>query len=181
MSAPYPRFSDAEMQARRAALTQVMAEREVDFLVLYGANRSGPAVGWLTRWPVTREAYVIVQPGERDVLFVDFYNHVPNAERMATEADVRPCEGRGIEHPLALLHERGAGGRRIGVIGPLPWRAAGRLGKLAGRLISLDSDFTRLRLVKSEEELEWLRVGAELTEYDRHWNLPSTWTPMPTY
>ena len=25
------------------------------------------------------------------------------------------------------------------------------------------------------------RCGGELTEYDRHWNLPLTWTPMPTY
>ncbi len=26
-----------------------------------------------------------------------------------------------------------------------------------------------------------LRSGGELTEYDRHWNRPSTCTPMPTY
>ena len=99
VSAPYPRFSGAEMARRRGAIERVMAEREVDFLLVYGANRSGPAVGWLTRWPVTREAYVVVAPGERDLLFVDFYNHVPNAQRIATEADVRACEARGIEHP----------------------------------------------------------------------------------
>ena len=28
-------------------------------------------------------------PGERDLLLVNFYNHVPNAERIATEAEVR--------------------------------------------------------------------------------------------
>jgi Xaa-Pro dipeptidase len=164
MSAPYPRFSDAEMARRRAALTQVMGEREVDHLLIHGANRSGPAVGWLTRWPVTREAYVVVTPGERDLLFVDFYNHVPNARRIATEAEVRACEGRGIEHPLAALRGRGAMGRRIGVIGPLPWRPAAALAELAGELVSLDADYTRLRLVKSAEELDWLRIGCELTD-----------------
>jgi Xaa-Pro dipeptidase len=163
-SGDYPRFSDAEMARRRAALTQVMAEREVDHLLIHGANRSGPAVGWLTRWPVTREAYVVVAPGERDLLFVDFYNHVPNARRIATEAEVRACEGRGIEHPLAALRERGAAGRRIGVIGALPWRPAAALAELAGELVSLDADYTRLRLVKSAEELEWLRIGCELTD-----------------
>ncbi|HEU0213987.1 MAG TPA: hypothetical protein VFR13_07885, partial [Jiangellaceae bacterium] len=121
----YPRFSDAEMVRRRSAIVRVMAEREVGHLLIYGANRFGTAVGWLTRWPVTREAYVVVTPGEPDILFVDYYNHVPNARRMATEADVRACEGRGIELPLAALRERGATGRRLGVIGPLPWRAAG--------------------------------------------------------
>jgi Xaa-Pro aminopeptidase len=164
VSAVDPRFSGAEMERRHAAVAAVMAERDVEHLLVYGANRFGLAVGWLTRWPVTREAFVIVTPGERDELFVDFYNHVPNAQRLATEANVRASEGRGIDHPLAALRARGAGGRRIGVIGPLPWRAAARLADLAGELVALDADFTRLRLVKSAEELDWLRVGCELTD-----------------
>jgi Xaa-Pro dipeptidase len=164
MTAPYPRFSDAEMERRHAAVAAVMAEREVQHLVVYGANRFGPAVGWLTRWPVTREAFVVVAPCEQDILFVDFYNHVPNARRIATEADVRACAGRGIELPLAELRRRRAGGRRIGVLGPLPWRHAAPLAELADELVSLDADFARLRLVKSAEELEWLRVGCELTD-----------------
>ena len=164
MTRDHPRFSDAEMERRHAAIAQVMAERDVDQLLVYGANRFGLAVGWLTRWPVTREAFVLVAPGQPDVLFVDFYNHVPNARRLATEADVRACEARGIEHPLVELRARGAAGRRIGVIGPLPWRAAARLAELAGELVSLDADFTRLRLVKSAEELDWLRIGCELTD-----------------
>jgi Xaa-Pro aminopeptidase len=161
---PYPRFSDAEMARRRAAVEGVMAGHDVAHLLVYGANRFGSAVGWLTRWPVTREALVVVTPGERDALFVDFYNHVPNARRIATEADVRACEGRGVELPLAELRRRGAAGRRIGVIGPLPWRQAGRLEELAAELVGLDADFSRLRLLKSAEELEWLRVGCELTD-----------------
>ena len=35
---------------------------------------------------------------------------------------------------------------------------------LAGELVSLDADFTRLRLVKSDEEIAWLRVGCDLTD-----------------
>ena len=142
----YPRFSDAEMARRHDAVYTVMAEYDVDHLLVYGANRFGLGIGWLTRWPVTREAYVLVSPGERDVLWVDFFNHVPNAVRIATEADVRPLEARGVEHPLCELRARGA--RRVGVMGPLPWRAAARLAE-ARELVSLDGEFTRLRLVKS--------------------------------
>jgi Xaa-Pro dipeptidase len=156
------RFSDGEMRRRHAAVERVMAEREVDHLLVYGANRFGLAVGWLTRWPVTREAFVLVAPGERDVLWVDFYNHVPLAQRMATEADVRACEARGVARPLEELRRRGA--RRVGVIGPLPWRAAAALGDAGLVLVSLDADCTRLRLVKSAEELEFLRVGCALTD-----------------
>lgn len=164
MSEPYPRFSDAEMQRRHAEVEAAMREQEVDHLLVYGANRFGLAVGWLTRWPVTREAFVLVTPGEPDVLWVDFYNHVPNARRMATEADVRACEGRGVEHPLAELRRRGAAGARVGVVGPLPWRPAAALAGVAGAVVSLDADFTRMRLVKSAEELQWLRMGCELTD-----------------
>ena len=164
MNEPYPRFSEAEMERRHAAVAAVMSERGVEHLLVYGANRFGLGVGWLTRWPVTREAFVLVTPGERDVLIVDFYNHVPNARRTATEADVRACEGRGVELPLAELRRRGAAGRRIGVIGPLPWRQAAGLQDLPAELVGLDADFARLRLVKSAEELDWLRVGCELTD-----------------
>lgn len=159
----YPRFSDAEMGRRRAALEDVMARCRVDHLVLHGANKVGTHVAWLTRWPVTREAYVVVTPGERDALFVDFYNHVPLATRIATEADVRGCEGRGIEPALEELKRRGGAGKRIGVIGPVPWRAADKLRDL-GAPVSLDAEYTKLRLVKSAEELDWLRIGCAMTD-----------------
>lgn len=159
----YPRFSDAEMAARRVAFEAVMAARDVDHVLVYGANKVGSAVQWLTRWPVTREAYVVVSRGERDALFVDFYNHVPLATRLATEADVSGCEGKGIANALAELRRRGASGSRIGVVGPVPWKAAQPLAEL-GTLVALDAEYTELRLIKSEEELTWLRVGCALTD-----------------
>jgi Xaa-Pro dipeptidase len=164
LAEPYPRFSDGEMARRRAALEAVTAEHDVAHLLIYGANRFGSAVGWLTRWPVTREALVVVTPGERDALFVDFYNHVPNAARIATEADVRPAAPLGIATAVEELRARGASGGRIGLIGPLTHRAYERLAALAGEVVALDADYTRVRLTKSAEEIEWLRVGCALTD-----------------
>jgi Xaa-Pro dipeptidase len=160
---PYPRFSDAEMRARRRALEEVMAEHDVEHALLYGANRFGSAVGWLTRWPVTREALVVLSPGERDVLLVHFYNHVPNAVRIATEAEVR-WAGATIDTALAELERRAGRGCRIGVIGPLGFDAYAKLGAFASRVIDLNSAYTELRLVKSAEEIEWVRIGASLTD-----------------
>src|SRR3954468_6103808 len=122
------------MGRRRAGLEAVMAERDVAHLLVYSANRFGSAVGWLTRWPVTREALVVVTPGGRDALFVDFYNHLPNAARIATEADVRPAAPLGIATAVEELRERGGSGRRVGLIGPLPHRAYARLAGLAGEV-----------------------------------------------
>jgi Xaa-Pro dipeptidase len=163
LSLPYPRFSDAEMKRRTAALAAAMAARDVGYVVLYGANRVGSGIGWLTRWPVTREAVVIYTPGERPVLLVNFYNHVPNAERLATEAEVRWAGENAAETARLELRQRGAAGARIGTIGMLDHRAHAALATL-GEPVDMNRDYNRLRLVKSDEEIEWARVGAAMTD-----------------
>jgi Xaa-Pro dipeptidase len=151
------------MERRVAALDAAMAARDVQHLLVYGANRVGSAIGWLTRWPVSREAVVLYTPGERAVLLVNFYNHVPNAERIATEADVRWAGESAIETASEELRRRGALGSRIGTIGPLDHRAHAALSAL-GEPVDMNGDYTRLRFVKSDEELEWVRVAAGMTD-----------------
>lgn len=163
-ASPYPRFSDDELHRRHAALAGVMDERGVEHVLARGANRSGTVIGWLTRWPVTREAIAIVTPGEPDALLVDFYNHLPNAQRVATESDVRWIGERPMQTALAELERRGARGGRVGTIGPLGQRAHAALAALASEVVELDADYTRLRLVKSAEEVEWIRHAAALTD-----------------
>jgi Xaa-Pro dipeptidase len=161
---PYPRFSDEEMRRRHEALGAVMAEHDVEHVLVYGAERSGTAVGWLTRWPTTREAVVVVTPGQRDALLVGFYNHVPNAQRVATEADVRWIGPVPMATALDELRRRGGASNRVGVIGPLGFRAHARLVDAGVQVVDLQGAYTRLRLRKSPEELDWLRVGCELTD-----------------
>jgi Xaa-Pro aminopeptidase len=151
------------MARRIAALDTVMAQREVAHALIYGANRTGSAIGWLTRWPVTREALVVHSPGLRPVLLVNFYNHVPNAQRIASEVEVRWAGERAIDTAIAELRRRGASGTRIGTIGPLDHRAHSGLAGL-GKPVDMNADYIGLRLVKSEEEIEWLRIAAGMTD-----------------
>ena len=162
----YPRFSTSEMERRRSALDDAMAANGVAHLLLYGANRSGSAVGWLTRWPVTREALVVHSPGERDALFVNFYNHVPNAQAIATECNVRWVGERPIETAIAELRSRGAGAGagHVGTVGILDHRAHAAVAATFGDPIDMTRDYTRLRLIKSAEELDWVRIGARMTD-----------------
>jgi Xaa-Pro dipeptidase len=160
---PYPRFSDGEMARRREALVAELEAAEAAHAVLYGANRAGPAIGWLTRWPVTREALCVFTPGERDVLLVNFYNHIPNARRIATEAEVRWAGPKPMATAIEELERRGARGERVAVIGPLGYRPYAALAQFASP-VPLDGIYTRLRLRKSAEELDWLRVGCEFTD-----------------
>lgn len=159
----YPRFTDAEMARRVAALDAAMAQHEVTHALLYGANRSGSAIGWLTRWPVTREAVVVHSPGLRPVLLVNYYNHVPNAQRIASDVEVRWAGERAIDAAIAELRRRGASGTRIGTIGALEHRAHTALSEF-GQPIGMDGDYTRLRLIKSDEEIDWLRIAAGMTD-----------------
>ena len=167
MSEGYPRFSDAEMERRRAALGAELERVGARHALVYGANRFGSAVGWLTRWPVTREALCVFTPGERDLLLVNFYNHIPNAERIATEAEVGWAGPKPMATAIEELRRRGAAGAPVAVIGPVGHRPFAVLSEFAEPL-PLDSAYTRLRLVKSDEELGWVRRGAALTDAAVH-------------
>jgi Xaa-Pro dipeptidase len=156
-------FGVAEYARRRAALEAEMARAGVGHAVLYGANRSGAAVSWLTGWPVTREAHVLVTPGEPDVLLVSFFNHVPEARRRAADADVRFAGDVPAVTVVELLRERGAGSAAVGLVGPLPWKQYAALAD-GRRVVDLSGAHTRLRMVKSAEEITALRAAAALTD-----------------
>ncbi|HEY9472441.1 MAG TPA: hypothetical protein VIS06_01185, partial [Mycobacteriales bacterium] len=151
---PPPAFSDAEFVSRRTALLDRAARHGAGAVLAYGANRSGSAVGWLTGWPVTREAVVLLTADAPVRLLVGFANHVPNARRIARHAEVRST-GERIEDTLAGLLAGLGRDITLGVVGPLPARLATALTAHAD-LVELDADYIRLRQVKSAEELDWL-------------------------
>ena len=159
----YPRFSDTELATRHQRMAEVLAEAGREHLVVWGANRAGSGVQWLTRWPVTAEAAAIVTPGRTDALFVQHHNHLPLARRLATEADVG-WQPSTIEAALAELERRGARSGSVAYIGPLgvpPWQA---LTARFGEPLNLNREYTRLRQIKSAEEIAWLRLGAHFTD-----------------
>jgi Xaa-Pro dipeptidase len=109
----------------------------------------------------------VFTPGERDVLLVNFYNHIPNAQRIATDADVRWAGPKPMSTAIRELERRGARGARVAVIGPLGYRPHAALAELASP-VPLDGAYTRLRLRKSTEELDWLRMGCGFTDSAVH-------------
>jgi Xaa-Pro dipeptidase len=158
-------FSPEERARRRAVLDAAMEAAGVDHVLVYAANRAGSAVQWLTGWPVTREAVVVHSPGVPDALLVQFYNHVPQARVLAADADVRWAGPRPVEEVVAELTPR-SGGRslRVGVIGPVPVAYHLALGARAIDVVDLDPVYTRIRMTKSAEEVERLRVAARMTD-----------------
>jgi Xaa-Pro aminopeptidase len=160
----YPRFTPAEMGRRRDALLEAARDRGAERVLLVGADRSGSAVQWVTGWPVTREAYAVVESGERDALFVNHFNHVPLARQLALDAAVGWAGPSGADTVLDELRRRRVLGQPLGVIGPLSASLQRGLTEAGLRLIDLNPADVGLRLVKSDEEIEWLRVGAALSD-----------------
>ena len=157
----YPRFSDAEYARRHQRLAAVMENAGIDHLLVVTSNRAGNATQWVTGWPGTVEAYTIFKPGAKMSLFMEWYNHLPLARKIARDVDVQWGEHQGIARTIAALKRRGA--KRVGTIGPL---AVSKYRQLEEhfQMVGLDADYTRLRMIKSEEEIDWLRIGAALTD-----------------
>jgi Xaa-Pro dipeptidase len=164
LDAEYPRFSVAEMERRRTAMAQAMSDHGVDHLVFYGASWAGSVVQWLTRWPVTTEAAGVFTPGQRDRMFIHYYNHLPLARRLASETDVEWAGESAAALVAEELGRRGAKAGRVGVIGPLGFDGHARIAAKFGPLVPMGRAWVQLRKVKSAEELDWYRVGAWMSD-----------------
>lgn len=157
----YPRFSDAEYARRHKLLGEVMQKAGVDHLLVVTDHRSGNATQWVTGWPGSVEAYVIFKPREQMTMFMEWYNHFPLGRKIAVGVDTRWGEHRGIQKSVDELKRRGA--KRVGVMGPL---AVSKYRQLEAHfeVVGLDAEYIRLRQIKSEEEVDWLRIGAAFSD-----------------
>jgi Xaa-Pro dipeptidase len=164
VEAEYQRYSAAEMARRRAAVEAALVAADCDHLVFYGANRAGSVVQWLTQWPATVEAIGVFTPRERDALFVQWINHAPLAKRLAAEADVAWGGESSIGAVIAALEKRGARENRVGVVGAMNFTQHAALAARFGNIVDLNRAYVRLRRVKSPEEIDWLRIGAWLSD-----------------
>jgi len=162
----YPRFSDAEYARRYANVRSAMAEKGLSALVLYGTVSAYHEVLYLSNFATMREAMLVFPLEGEPALFVQYYNHVPNARLVASVADVR---WGGPDIALAAvenLRERGLSGGRIGMVGPITLKQYNGMRDMLPQVEWVDfiPSMMQLRLVKSEEEITFLRKGAEFSD-----------------
>jgi Xaa-Pro aminopeptidase len=175
----WDRFSPAEMERRFALARGLMGEEELAALVLFGnsgVNRGNMANAfWLSNHLDLHHCYLVV-PAEESLeaaLYTGLTNHVPNAREVS---DVPVIEWGGYnpaEKVVARLREIGVTRGRAGLVGvnskfsmgmPHAHHAHVRAELPELELVDVTGRFQRLRTVKSEEEIAWLRKAAELTD-----------------
>ena len=164
LEAENPTFSRDEMERRRSALAEAMHMAGASHVLLSGGDRRGSAIQWVTGWPPGAQHYVVFTPGEQDALFVKNPNNAPLARILAPNARVDWNPQGSTSLAIDELTRRSAKGQSVGVIGSYSHGLHERLSAAGLKPVDMSRDYTRLRLVKSEEELELTRIGCAMTD-----------------
>ncbi len=161
-----PRFSDSEYRRRRELVRRWLADSGFDAVLIYANTYGGDNVRWLTGFPPRHDTYLIWPREGEPALLTQLFNHIPNARRVSVVADTRWGGEESGAAAAGVLRERSVTRGRVGLVGRVPYTDHARLTE---RLPDVDwvgagKGYLSLRLVKSEEEIGWLRRGAEFTD-----------------
>jgi Xaa-Pro aminopeptidase len=171
------RFSNSEYERRYQAIREEMFFRGLDCLVVYGSSAHTDSnqanIRYLSGYIDQIQSYIVFPYEGEPTLYADLYPHVPDAHLMSYIGDVRwGTENKGrtiVERIRELGYEDG----NIGFVGS-PGPAATELP--ANDYLTItnalgDADFSfvsdlmdRIRLKKSDEEVEAIREGVRLTD-----------------
>ena len=162
----FPRFSDSEMADRHQRVAALMDERNLDAILFFGAGRFATDVYWLTDWPGGREAYVLFQAGAEPLVITQLYNHVPMARVLSVIEDVRWAGANTASTMSGILAERGLSGKKVGLVGAIPYRHYLRFSENHPDTAFTDAGnaFRTMRTIKRPEEIARLRKASDLTD-----------------
>ena len=175
----WDKFSSQEIERRWTLARELMGLHELEALLIFGnsgVNRHNEAnIFWLSNHLDLHHCY-LVAPKDSSIeaaLYTGLRNHVPNARQVS---DIPIIEWGGYDPAatvVARLRTIGKGSGRIGLVGinqkfgmGMPYA---HYESLVAELPDLEPvdvtrEFARLREVKSEDEVEWLRKAAEFTD-----------------
>src|SRR5260221_6789233 len=118
----YPRFSQEEFSRRYVAVQAAMQAHDLAALVLYGTSSSQYEVQYLSNFPTTWETMLVFPVEGEPTLFLELYNHVPNARAMASITDVR-WGGPDLAASTAYnLQERGLGTPTVSLVSMITYQ-----------------------------------------------------------
>jgi Xaa-Pro dipeptidase len=162
----YPRFSDIEFANRYARVRASMQEAGLSALVLHGTAGSYQEIQYLSNFLVTREAMLVFPKDGEPTMFVQYYNHLPNARRVSSIKDIRWGGTDIAAATVNNLQERGLAQSRIGIMGAIPLKHYETIRQALPQATFVDftSQMQQLRLIKSDEEMMFLRKGAEFSD-----------------
>ena len=143
-----------------------MRDAELSALLIYNTPSSYNEVLYLSNFITTRDSFLVFPTEGEPTLFIQMFNHLPNARKVASIADVRWGGPDSATTVAENLRERGLENSRIGLVGPISFKHYDVFRRTLPHITLLDftSQFSHLRLIKSEEEIAFLRRGAQFSD-----------------
>jgi Xaa-Pro aminopeptidase len=162
----YPTFSDEEIRRRHNAVYQLMADEGIDALLFYGTGRYASDIYWLSDWPSSREAYLLMQTGKEPVILMQLFNHYPMARVMSWILDVRWAGANTTRSVTELFRERRLESKKIGLVGSISYQVYNNLRETCAgaSFLDLSGKLRMMRTVRSTEEIERIRFASQLTD-----------------
>tara|TARA_B110000444_G_C18832479_1_gene594033 strand:- start:1124 stop:2329 length:1206 start_codon:yes stop_codon:yes gene_type:complete len=169
LNSDYPKFSSTEYENRRTLFESAMLKNgtdEISDAIIYEAGNSGSAIQWLTGWPVTQEALLHIRRGEKLKLYIEHYNHLPMAE-ILVHKNVEVIWGeRSLSNKIIsnIISTTPRIKSTLGVVGRLSINMHNLINAVPIQILDMNKNYTSMRLIKSEEELSWIKIGAAMTD-----------------
>ena len=163
----YPRFSDAEYDRRYHALREAMRQDNLDAILISGA-RGSSEVHYLSNYLAQSPCWLLFPQEGTPTVFIHFFNHQPCAKAQSITNDVRWYGPAPIPTLAAEIRRRDLAKARIGLVS-MRAMAHGHVTELQrlfpeAEFVEFGPAFGRIRRVRSEEELGYLRRSGYLTD-----------------
>jgi Xaa-Pro dipeptidase len=164
--ADYPTFSDDEIERRHKAVYRLIEQEGVDAILFYGSGRYASDIYWLSDWPSSREAYLLMQTGNEPVILMQLFNHYPMARVMSWIKDVRWAGANTTDSVVDLVREHGLESKRLGLVGSISYQVYNKLRESypGASFVDLSGKLRMMRAVRSAEEIERIRLASKLTD-----------------
>jgi Xaa-Pro aminopeptidase len=163
----FPRFSDDEYGRRYRAVREAMARENLDAILIPGA-RGSSEVHYLANYLAQSPCWLLFPRDGEPTVFIHFFNHQPCARAQSVIQDVRWYGPAPMPAIAKEIQTRGLGKSRIGIVS-LRSIAYGHMTDLhkqfpEAQFIDFGPAFTRIRRVRSEEEIAYLRRSGYVTD-----------------
>ena len=167
MDSLFPRFSDSEYTRRFGAIRAAMSQDSLDAILVSGA-RGSSEVAYLSNYQAQSPCWLLFPRDGDATLFIHFFNHQPCAKAQSIMEDVRWYGPTPIPTLGEEIKRRGLSKSKIGLVS-MRSMAYGNVMELqrqfpAAEFVEFGPQFGRIRRVRSEEELVYLRRSGYLTD-----------------
>ena len=164
----FPKFSNKEIERRQKLVKKMMEKLDLGVMLVYGDNTSIGTVTYLSGYITINPTYLVFPYEGTPSLILNFFNHIPVAKEMSHVEDIWWNENNTPKVLSREIEKKCRRGARVGVVSfaSIPYSVLIELQKrfTDSEFIDISDEYNWIRWIRSEEEIEWFRKSAFLTD-----------------